>query len=66
MYMLQVAEKGFAWLKLKLKGRPGHGSTPHGEWPLPVHRVFETNRCLQCLHTADAITQAFVTPFQHQ
>ena len=30
-YMLQVAEKGFAWLKLKIRGRPGHGSTPHGE-----------------------------------
>ena len=31
LYCLQVAEKGFAWLKLKLKGKPGHGSTPHGK-----------------------------------
>lgn len=31
LYTLQVAEKGVAWLKMRAKGRPGHGSMPHEE-----------------------------------
>ncbi len=31
IYTLQVAEKGVAWLKMRAKGKPGHGSMPHGE-----------------------------------
>jgi acetylornithine deacetylase/succinyl-diaminopimelate desuccinylase-like protein len=31
IYTLQVAEKGVAWIKMRAKGRPGHGSMPHEE-----------------------------------
>jgi len=30
-YMCQTAEKGVTWLKMRAKGRPGHGSTPHAD-----------------------------------
>lgn len=29
VYPIQVAEKGFAWLRLRIHGEPGHGSMPH-------------------------------------
>lgn len=28
-YLCQTGEKGIAWLKMRLRGRPGHGSMPH-------------------------------------
>jgi acetylornithine deacetylase/succinyl-diaminopimelate desuccinylase-like protein len=31
VYVIQVAEKGVCWLKLRTKGRPGHGSQPHDD-----------------------------------
>lgn len=31
VYPIQVAEKGFVWLKLHIEGTPGHGSMPSGE-----------------------------------
>ncbi len=30
LYPVQVAEKGFVWLKMRVEGDPGHGSMPHG------------------------------------
>jgi len=30
-YLLQTAEKGIAWLRLRAKGRAGHGSVPNSE-----------------------------------
>ncbi|MEE1650714.1 M20/M25/M40 family metallo-hydrolase [Brachybacterium sp. J144] len=30
-YLLQTAEKGYAWLKLRATGRAGHGSVPNDE-----------------------------------
>lgn len=30
-YPIQVAEKGLCWLKMRTRGRPGHGSIPHGD-----------------------------------
>jgi len=30
-YLLQTAEKGYAWLRLKATGRAGHGSVPNDE-----------------------------------
>lgn len=30
-YPIQVAEKGVCWLRMRARGRPGHGSTPHGD-----------------------------------
>lgn len=32
--MIATSEKGPCWLKLKRRGIPGHGSTPHGQNPL--------------------------------
>ncbi|MFT7621744.1 MAG: acetylornithine deacetylase/succinyl-diaminopimelate desuccinylase-like protein [Myxococcota bacterium] len=29
VYPVQVAEKGFVWMRLTIKGVPGHGSMPH-------------------------------------
>jgi acetylornithine deacetylase/succinyl-diaminopimelate desuccinylase-like protein len=29
IYLVQTAEKGTCWLKVRAKGRPGHGSLPH-------------------------------------
>lgn len=29
IYPIQIAEKGYAWLKAIAKGKPGHGSMPH-------------------------------------
>src|SRR4029078_13318721 len=29
VYLIQVAEKGTCWLKVRAHGRPGHGSPPH-------------------------------------
>ena len=31
VYPIQVAEKGICWLKMRARGRPGHGSAPHGD-----------------------------------
>jgi acetylornithine deacetylase/succinyl-diaminopimelate desuccinylase-like protein len=31
IYPVQVAEKGFVWLRLHIEGTPGHGSMPSGE-----------------------------------
>jgi acetylornithine deacetylase/succinyl-diaminopimelate desuccinylase-like protein len=30
-YPIQVAEKGICWLRMRARGQPGHGSTPHGD-----------------------------------
>ncbi|MDQ1733063.1 MAG: hypothetical protein QOK10_3222 [Pseudonocardiales bacterium] len=31
LYLIQTAEKGIGWLKLRADGRPGHGSMVHGD-----------------------------------
>ncbi|MDR1999612.1 MAG: M20/M25/M40 family metallo-hydrolase [Frankiaceae bacterium] len=31
LYLVQTAEKGFAWLRLRATGRPGHGSMIHDD-----------------------------------
>jgi acetylornithine deacetylase/succinyl-diaminopimelate desuccinylase-like protein len=31
IYPVQIAEKGVAWLKMTVRGTPGHGSMPHGD-----------------------------------
>ncbi len=42
VYPVQIAEKGFVWFKLKVKGEPGHGSMPHDENPvLKLARVID-------------------------
>lgn len=64
IYPIQVAEKGIAWLKMRAKGRPGHGSMPHsdnavvklskaisklGKTRLPQHNTPVVERFLQRL-----------------
>jgi acetylornithine deacetylase/succinyl-diaminopimelate desuccinylase-like protein len=44
VYPVQVAEKGFVWMRLTIQGVPGHGSMPHSEGAIIkladiVHRV---------------------------
>ena len=34
LYPVQVAEKGLCWLRLRARGRQGHGSVPHDENPV--------------------------------
>ena len=34
LYPVQVAEKGQAWMRLRARGRQGHGSMPHQENPV--------------------------------
>jgi acetylornithine deacetylase/succinyl-diaminopimelate desuccinylase-like protein len=31
VYLIQVAEKGTCWIRVRAHGRPGHGSMPHGD-----------------------------------
>lgn len=31
LYPIEVAQKGFVWLRLRATGRPGHGSMPHAD-----------------------------------
>ncbi len=31
LYPVQVAEKGFCWMKMRVRGEPGHGSIPNPE-----------------------------------
>lgn len=45
--LISPGEKGPCWLKLKRKGIPGHGSTPHNQNPLE-HLVKDVNRLLSC------------------
>jgi acetylornithine deacetylase/succinyl-diaminopimelate desuccinylase-like protein len=34
VYLIQVAEKGTCWLKVRAQGRPGHASVPHADNPI--------------------------------
>lgn len=34
LYPIQVAQKGALWLKITVKGTPGHGSMPHSDNPV--------------------------------
>ncbi len=42
-YLVQVAEKGTCWLKVRAHGRPGHGSQPHADNAV-LHLVRQLNR----------------------
>ncbi|MBI4365265.1 MAG: M20/M25/M40 family metallo-hydrolase [Deltaproteobacteria bacterium] len=44
LYPIQMAQKGIAWLKLTMRGTPGHASRPHGDLAIAklghaVHRL---------------------------
>jgi acetylornithine deacetylase/succinyl-diaminopimelate desuccinylase-like protein len=43
VYMVQVAEKGVCWLKVRAHGRPGHASQPHNDNAV-LHLARQLNR----------------------
>ena len=47
VFTCQIAEKGIAWLRLKAKGEPGHGSAPTGK-----NAVVELSRAVAKLGSA--------------
>jgi acetylornithine deacetylase/succinyl-diaminopimelate desuccinylase-like protein len=61
LYPIQVEEKGVVWVKLTVKGEPGHGSIPHSKNAVGllsqiVHRLHTK----QLPHHATPITREFV------
>lgn len=61
LYPIQVAEKGFVWLKLTVRGDPGHGSMPHKRNAVArLARVVERlDKKLLPLHVSDVVA-AFI------
>lgn len=57
LYPIQVAEKGFVWLKMKVKGDPGHGSMPHKNNAVGhlARAVDKIDRRLLPLHVTDVV-----------
>jgi acetylornithine deacetylase/succinyl-diaminopimelate desuccinylase-like protein len=43
-YPVMCAEKGTCWLKMRARGRPGHGSVPHAD-----HAVMHLVHAIECL-----------------
>ncbi len=61
---VQIAEKGFCWIRLKIKGEPGHGSLPHsnnavvklsraidrlGRQPFPHRKTLPTEKFIRAM-----------------
>jgi acetylornithine deacetylase/succinyl-diaminopimelate desuccinylase-like protein len=76
-YPVQVAEKGIAWLKLTVKGTPGHGSMPHddnpvvklgrileklGSRPLPQHNTPAMERFIRLVAPTQPVPARYVMP----
>jgi acetylornithine deacetylase/succinyl-diaminopimelate desuccinylase-like protein len=57
IYPIQVAEKGFVWLKMTVKGDPGHGSMPHGNNAVGhlARAVKKIDERLLPLHVTDVV-----------
>ncbi len=57
LYPIQVAEKGFVWMKLTLKGEPGHGSMPHKKNAVArlARAVAKMDEKLLPLHVLDVV-----------
>jgi acetylornithine deacetylase/succinyl-diaminopimelate desuccinylase-like protein len=57
LYPIQVEEKGFVWLKMKVKGDPGHGSMPHKNNAVGhlARAVDKIDRRLLPLHVSDVV-----------
>ena len=47
LYPIQVAEKGVCWLRMRTRGKPGHGSVPHSD-----NAVFHLAEALARIHRA--------------
>lgn len=67
VYPVQIAEKGFVWFKLKVKGEPGHGSIPHDENPvLKLARVIDKiHKNPLPLHVTD-VARNFITALANE
>ncbi len=74
VYPIQVAEKGCVWMKLRAKGRPGHGSMPRennavtrlseaiaalGRARLPMHRTKVVDTYLRQIAATQKFPQSF-------
>ncbi len=57
LYPIQVAEKGFVWLKMTAKGEPGHGSMPHRQSAVGrlARAVAKLDERLLPLHVSDVV-----------
>lgn len=61
LYPVQVAEKGLAWMRLRARGRAGHGSAPHSDNPVVklAEAVARLGRAQAPIHLT-AVTEAFL------
>ncbi|HID90074.1 MAG TPA: M20/M25/M40 family metallo-hydrolase, partial [Anaerolineae bacterium] len=61
VYLCQVAEKGICWVRMRARGAPGHGSTPHRD--NAVVKLAEAVARLGCadlpFHRTDAAVEMF-------
>lgn len=64
LYPIQVAEKGFVWLKLTARGEPGHGSMPHKNNAIArlARAIQKVDEKLLPLHVLDVVA-AFVAEY---
>jgi acetylornithine deacetylase/succinyl-diaminopimelate desuccinylase-like protein len=59
VYPIGVAEKGVCWLRMTARGRPGHGSIPHGD-----NAVFHLVRALDRLRRARHLPVHLSEPYR--
>jgi acetylornithine deacetylase/succinyl-diaminopimelate desuccinylase-like protein len=59
LYPIQVAEKSVCWLRMRARGKPGHGSIPHAE-----NAVFHLAEALAKINRADHLPVHITPTFQ--
>lgn len=61
IYLCQVAEKGVCWVRMRARGRPGHGSAPHRDNAVVklAEAVAKLGRAELPFHRTDAAEEMF-------
>ncbi len=59
LYPIQVAEKSVCWLRMRTRGKPGHGSVPHTD-----NAVFHLAEALEKIHRAGHLPVHVTPTFQ--
>lgn len=61
VYLCQVAEKGVCWVRMRARGRPGHGSMPHRDNATVklAEAVAKLGRASLPFHRTDAVAEMF-------
>jgi acetylornithine deacetylase/succinyl-diaminopimelate desuccinylase-like protein len=61
VYLCQVAEKGICWVRMRARGRPGHGSMPHSDNATVklAEAVAKLGRADLPFHRTDAVAEMF-------